>query len=193
MNYKDHPDIEIPQFLARWEDNSYRNDACAQSILYLDGTEVQPDEALKTWGVFGVGSRVDPIRCLRAWIDYERPESRDIDGHPRFVIEFCTNIDEMGYSGATMPPEIYSGDSETEAEAAVLGFLRSYPIAGRLQKAIRDAEGAFWLAVSRVFPEARTGDLNPFIQNPCEGVMANAVDVWVKANVVDAKIMVSRP
>lgn len=54
---------------------------------------------------------------------------------------------------------------------------------GRIDKAVEDAELAFWAEIAKAFPEAKSGDLGPDVVHILISTMRDAVTVWVWLNV----------
>lgn len=98
MNYKEHSEIAIPEWLIGWEDFSWHNDAMPHSILFLRGQE---------------GPNVE------AWINYPDPADREVP--PRFELVYRVADDGLEMSG---DETLYMGEDENEArewaQAAVL-------------------------------------------------------------------------
>lgn len=97
MTYSAFPDIEVPQFLAAWDDSSWRNDVYPKSELELG---VEPGEVLRVW--------VAPILV----------EDREYPDCPRFMVEY--DPDTGAWNGATL---LFNGESEELAVAVCSGFL----------------------------------------------------------------------
>lgn len=56
----------------------------------------------------------------------------------------------------------------------------------RLEDAVADAELAFWAVIAKAYPEAVSGDLDPFTSHLLVASMREAVSIWVTTNVQEA-------
>lgn len=55
-------------------------------------------------------------------------------------------------------------------------------IEDRISNAVSEAEDAFWQAIARAFPEAKSGDLDPLTVVSLQNHMTDAAKKWVESN-----------
>ncbi len=58
----------------------------------------------------------------------------------------------------------------------------------RKNKAIENAQAAFWKVIAVEYPEAKTGDIDPIISHDFDMACNVTVGEWIKDNVKPAKI-----
>lgn len=90
--YKEFPSVPIPPWLQGdgWEDESWHNDAMPRSCRVLGNA-----------------------RVLSVWVDFDAPEMREWEDGGKYTVthEDALRTDDL--------VEVYSGDSEDEAQAAI--------------------------------------------------------------------------
>lgn len=111
MNYKEHEEIVIPDWLTTWEDFSWHNDAMPHSVLFFKGEE---------------GPNVE------CWVNYENHKDREVP--PRFEVIFrATDNIETGSDETLFMGEDESG-ARLAAKAAELA--RDIITAGKLHQPV---------------------------------------------------------
>lgn len=102
MQFKDYPDITIPQCLIdlKFNDESWRDDSAARATLKL------PNGAI-----------------LVAWVDYAEEDKREMYG-ARFGIQLMVSEDSYGIGEQNL--SVKDTDDEAEFEATILKLISCF-------------------------------------------------------------------
>lgn len=104
--FNQHPSVKVPAFLQRkgFDDDSWRNDACAKCTVDFPGTKF---------------AKFESGLCI--WVSEVEPSEREMaEDWPRFVVQHVRNEDEWTNGEAEL---IYEGESEADAAKAVFEML----------------------------------------------------------------------